>query len=81
MPADITDADSCAALVALAQERFGSVDALIQVAAFEYVFGGLHDTKLDDWRTAFETNVLGAMTRAAAGGDGDEGRAAAARSC
>src|SRR6478752_4193102 len=60
--ADITDADSCAALVARAQERFGSVDALIQVAAFEYVFGGLHDTKLDDWRTAFETNVLGAMT-------------------
>jgi NAD(P)-dependent dehydrogenase (short-subunit alcohol dehydrogenase family) len=38
------------------------VDALIQVAAFEYVFGGLHETKLDDWRTAFETNVLGALT-------------------
>lgn len=62
VPADITDADSCAALVARAQERFGSVDALIQVAAFEYVFGGLHETKLDDWRTAFETNVLGALT-------------------
>ena len=60
--ADITDADSCAALVARARERFGSVDALIQVAAFEYVFGGLHETKLDDWRTAFETNVLGALT-------------------
>jgi len=59
---DITDADACAALVAQAQDRFGSVDALIQVAAFEYVFGGLHDTKLDDWRKAFETNVLGALT-------------------
>jgi NAD(P)-dependent dehydrogenase (short-subunit alcohol dehydrogenase family) len=59
---DITDPDACAALVALTKERFGSVDALIQVAAFEYVFGGLHDTKLDDWRTAFETNVLGALT-------------------
>ncbi|MEY2478031.1 MAG: hypothetical protein QOG87_3346 [Actinomycetota bacterium] len=59
---DITDADACAALVTQAQDRFGSVDALIQVAAFEYVFGGLHDTKLDDWRTAFETNVLGALT-------------------
>lgn len=59
---DITDADACTALVARAQERFGSVDALIQVAAFEYVFGGLHDTKLDDWRKAFETNVLGALT-------------------
>jgi len=59
---DITDADACAALVASAQERFGSVDALIQVAAFEYVFGGLHETNLDDWRKAFETNVLGALT-------------------
>jgi NAD(P)-dependent dehydrogenase (short-subunit alcohol dehydrogenase family) len=59
---DITDPDACSALVALATTRFGSVDALIQVAAFEYVFGGLRDTKLDDWRTAFETNVLGAIT-------------------
>jgi len=61
-PTDITDADACAALVELAMERFGSVDALIQVAAFEYVFGGLRDTDLDDWRKAFETNVLGALT-------------------
>jgi NAD(P)-dependent dehydrogenase (short-subunit alcohol dehydrogenase family) len=61
-PTDITDADASAALVSLAMERFGSVDALIQVAAFEYVFGGLRDTDLDDWRKAFETNVLGAMT-------------------
>jgi NAD(P)-dependent dehydrogenase (short-subunit alcohol dehydrogenase family) len=59
---DITDPDACAALVEVARDRFGAVDALIQVAAFEYVFGGLHDTNLDDWRTAFETNVLGAVT-------------------
>jgi NAD(P)-dependent dehydrogenase (short-subunit alcohol dehydrogenase family) len=59
---DITDPEACSALVALTKERFGSVDALIQVAAFEYVFGGLHDTDLDDWRKAFETNVLGALT-------------------
>jgi len=62
VPTDITDANDCAALVARATERFGSLDALIQVAAFEYVFGGLQDTNLDDWRTAFETNVLGALT-------------------
>jgi NAD(P)-dependent dehydrogenase (short-subunit alcohol dehydrogenase family) len=59
---DITDGNACSALVDLAVERFGSVDALIQVAAFEYVFGGLRDTDLDDWRKAFETNVLGALT-------------------
>ena len=59
---DITDPDSCASLVQLAQERFGSVDALIQVAAFEHAWGGLYDLKLDDWRAAFDTNVLGALT-------------------
>ncbi len=59
---DITDADASAALVATATEGFGSVDALVQVAAFEYVFGGLHDTDLGTWRQAFDTNVLGTMT-------------------
>jgi NAD(P)-dependent dehydrogenase (short-subunit alcohol dehydrogenase family) len=59
---DITDPAACDALIAHATERFGSVDALVQVAAFEYVFGGLHETDLDTWRQAFETNVLGAMT-------------------
>lgn len=59
---DITDADDCASLVALAQRRFGSVDALVQVAAYDNAWGGLYDLKLDDWRAAFDTNVLGALT-------------------
>jgi NAD(P)-dependent dehydrogenase (short-subunit alcohol dehydrogenase family) len=59
---DITDPESCAALVQLAQGRFGSVDALIQVAAYENVWGGLYDLKFEDWRKAFETNVIGALT-------------------
>jgi NAD(P)-dependent dehydrogenase (short-subunit alcohol dehydrogenase family) len=59
---DITDPDSCAALVQTAQERFGSVDALIQVAAYENVWGGLYDLRFEAWRKAFETNVLGALT-------------------
>lgn len=61
-PTDITDPGSCEALVESARARFGAVDALIQVAAFEHAWGGLHDLRLDDWRTAFETNVLGALT-------------------
>ena len=32
------------------------------LAAYEYVFGGLRDSNFDDWRKAFETNVLGAYT-------------------
>ncbi len=59
---DITDADSCASLVDAAKNRFGSVDALIQVAAYENVWGGLYDLKFDAWRKAFETNVFGALT-------------------
>jgi NAD(P)-dependent dehydrogenase (short-subunit alcohol dehydrogenase family) len=59
---DITDPESCDSLVALAQERFGSVDALVQVAAYENVWGGLYDLKFEAWRKAFETNVLGALT-------------------
>ena len=59
---DITDPESCASLVELAQSRFGSVDALIQVAAYENVWGGLYDLKFEAWRKAFETNVIGALT-------------------
>ncbi len=59
---DITDPDSCEALVAHALDRFGSVDALIQVAAYENVWGGLHDLRFEAWRKAFETNVIGALT-------------------
>jgi NAD(P)-dependent dehydrogenase (short-subunit alcohol dehydrogenase family) len=59
---DITDPDSCAAVVAHAVDRFGTVDALIQVAAFEHAWGGLFKTKFEDWRKAFDTNVIGALT-------------------
>jgi NAD(P)-dependent dehydrogenase (short-subunit alcohol dehydrogenase family) len=59
---DITDPEACTALVHLANERFGSVDALVQVAAYEMAFGGLHKTDFAHWRAAFETNVIGALT-------------------
>jgi NAD(P)-dependent dehydrogenase (short-subunit alcohol dehydrogenase family) len=59
---DISSPEDCEALVAHGVERFGAVDALVQVAAYELAFGGLHDTNLDDWRKCFETNVLGTLT-------------------
>jgi len=59
---DITSAEDCEALAALAVERFGAIDAMVQVAAYENVFGGLHDTDFESWRRAFETNVLGSLT-------------------
>lgn len=59
---DISDTSDCQALVALGEQRFGRVDALVQVAAYELAFGGLHDADLENWRRCFETNVLGTMT-------------------
>jgi NAD(P)-dependent dehydrogenase (short-subunit alcohol dehydrogenase family) len=59
---DIRDEASCAALVEATRARFGTVDALIQVAAFEHAWGGLYDLKFEDWQKAFDTNVLGTLT-------------------
>jgi NAD(P)-dependent dehydrogenase (short-subunit alcohol dehydrogenase family) len=59
---DITCPEDCEALAAFAVERFGAIDAAVQVAAYENVFGGLHDTDFGNWRRAFDTNVLGSLT-------------------
>lgn len=59
---DITDAADCDAIVAAAEERFGRLDGLVQVAAFELAMGGLYDSDLETWRQAFDTNVVGTMT-------------------
>ena len=56
---DITDAAACEGLVAAGEQRFGGVDALIQVAAFDAVFGTLETTTPDDWRRVMEVNVIG----------------------
>jgi len=56
-----------AALVAEAVSRFGRVDGLVNVAAYDTVMGGL-DGSVDEWRQTLDTNVIGTlqMTRAAA---------------
>lgn len=56
---DLTDAAACEGLVAFAAQRFDGVDALVQVAAFDAVFGDLATTKPDDWRRVMEVNVIG----------------------
>jgi NAD(P)-dependent dehydrogenase (short-subunit alcohol dehydrogenase family) len=56
---DITDASACAALADAAARRFGGVDAIVQVAALDAVFGGLADVKAEDWRRTYEVNVIG----------------------
>jgi NAD(P)-dependent dehydrogenase (short-subunit alcohol dehydrogenase family) len=60
-PADILDFASCEALVAEAVERFGGIDAVVNVAALDTLFGTLESTPDDDWKRAFETNVIGTL--------------------
>lgn len=60
-PADLTDPASCEALVAAAIDRFGTIDACAQVAAYDNAWGGLQDFDPEHWRRAFDTNVLGTL--------------------
>ena len=58
---DITDAKQCAALVDSAVEKFGKLDALVNCAAFDSVFGGVEEANFDEWRQVFDTNVIGTL--------------------
>ncbi|CAM2928187.1 SDR family oxidoreductase [Skermania piniformis] len=58
---EITDGESCRRLVAAGTQAFGSVDALVVVAARDTDFGGIVDADLDTWRAALEVNLLGSM--------------------
>ncbi|MEU8522638.1 SDR family oxidoreductase [Streptomyces sp. NBC_01216] len=66
LPTDITDEARCEALAALAVERFGAVDAVVHVAAWDSCFGGLEDADFATWRGVLDVNLLGTlrMTRA-----------------
>ncbi|MCA9511659.1 MAG: SDR family oxidoreductase [Myxococcales bacterium] len=60
--ADVTDGDACDSLFDAAIDRFGRIDALVNVAALDTVFGGIFDTPVDAWRKTFEVNVFGLAT-------------------
>ena len=63
---DVTDAGSCAGLVAQAVSAFGGLDGMVYTAAFGPLTR-LVDADADQWRAVFDTNVIGAslVTRAA----------------
>ncbi|GGP00158.1 SDR family oxidoreductase [Wenjunlia tyrosinilytica] len=63
---DITDEAQCEALAGLAVERFGRIDAVVNVAAFDTHFGGLEDADFTAWQRVVDVNLLGTlrMTRA-----------------
>ena len=43
-------------------DRFGSIDALANVAALDNAFGDTFGTDADTWRSVFEVNVIGLAT-------------------
>lgn len=63
---DITDEAQCDDLAALAVERFGRIDAVLHVAAWDSYFGGLEDADFGTWQGVIDVNLLGTlrMTRA-----------------
>jgi NAD(P)-dependent dehydrogenase (short-subunit alcohol dehydrogenase family) len=65
---DITDEADCQQLVATTVQRFGRVDALVNCAALDTLFGGLDSADdFSGWRATFDVNLFGSlqMTRAA----------------
>jgi NAD(P)-dependent dehydrogenase (short-subunit alcohol dehydrogenase family) len=61
VPTDIADDGQCVALMEAAQARFGSVDAVVQVAALDAIFGNLETTSAEDWNKVISINVVGSM--------------------
>ena len=58
---DITEPEHCRRLATTAAERFGRVDALVNCAALDAVFGGIENANWDEWRGAVEINLFGTM--------------------
>ncbi len=61
LPTDIGDVEQCRALAQLAVDRFGAVDGVVQVAAYDGLLAGLDGTSDDDWHAVLGTNVVGSM--------------------
>lgn len=63
---DVTDAAQCAAIADATADRFGGIDALVQVAALDALFGAFGEASMDEFRRAFDVNVVGSAQIAGA---------------
>lgn len=60
VPTDIADRDACHALVGAAADGLGRVDAVVNVATYN-PSGRVEDLDRDEYRKAFDVNVLGVL--------------------
>ncbi len=65
-PMDITDEAACQTFAKTAADRFGALHGVVNVAAFDTLFGTLESTSTDDWTKALTTNVVGSANVAKA---------------
>lgn len=61
VPTDITDREACRRLVAVAGERFGGIDVLVQNGHHEGDWQPVVDADPDVWRGIFDVNLFGAL--------------------
>jgi NAD(P)-dependent dehydrogenase (short-subunit alcohol dehydrogenase family) len=61
VPTDITSPEACQRLVAIAAERFGGVDILVQNGHHEGDWQPVTDADPDVWRGIFDVNLFGAL--------------------
>lgn len=63
---DVVDRQSCADFFAGATARFGRLDAVVDIAAVDHLFGGVEDADWEAWHQVMEVNLFGAMYLVAA---------------
>ena len=66
---DLLESDAVDSLMATTVERFGGLDGVVVVAAYDSVMGGLADTSAAQWGEVLETNVTATMGVVAAAAD------------
>ena len=71
--ADVSNFDAVQAVVQLAVEKFGRLDALISNAGILSPNGRIHNLTTEDWERSFQVNLLGAVNaiRGRGGRDAD----------
>ncbi len=58
---DIASGERCTSFMDEGAKRFGGIDAVVQVAAFDTQFGTLATTTEEEWQTCLDANVIGSM--------------------